>query len=247
MSNRIIRVILVSMGGTALALASAASAQMAGGPPAGSVPTGGPRSQDVAASNRQLDSDYNTLAGRGVKVTNKSRDLTQPTKKKPSAVPATAADIQAGMVVRDVKGVQVATIERLDGDDAVVMAGTKLAKLPINAFGKDKAGLMIGITAAEFQTAIAGSSVPVPPKEPEIVAATAADMNPGAQVRDSEGVPIGTVDKLVDNGVVLLTDGKKVKLALNSFAKDEKGLMIGITASEFKAKIGGSTAATTGG
>jgi hypothetical protein len=127
------------------------------------------------------------------------------------------------------------------------MAGNRLAKLPINAFGKDQAGLMIGITAAEFQNAIAGTSVPVPSKEPEVVAVTAADVNPGAEIRDSEGVPIGTVDKLVDNGVVVLTDGKKVKLALNSFAKDEKGLMIGITASEFKAKIGGSATTKTGG
>ena len=246
MSNKITRVMLRSMGGTALALASAASAQTVGGPPPGTVQTGGPRSQDVAASNRQVDSDYNTLAARGVKVTDKSK-AGPPQKKAPSAAPATAEDIKAGMLVRDIKGVQIGTVERLEDDGAVVMAGNRLAKLPINAFGKDQAGLMIGITAAEFQNAIAGSSVPVPPKEPQIVAATAADVNPGAEVRDSEGVPIGTVDKLVENGVVVLTDGKKVRLALNSLAKDEKGLLIGITASEFKAKIGGSTTTKTGG
>jgi len=50
-------------------------------------------------------------------------------------------------------------------------------------------------------------------------------------------VPIGTVEKVLDTGVVVVTDGKKVKMALNSFAKDEKGLMIGITASELKAAI----------
>jgi hypothetical protein len=246
MSNRIIGLMLGAIGGTGLALASAASSQSVGGPPPGAVPGAGPRAQDVAATNRQVDSDYNTLAARGVKVTDKGK-AGPPQKKAPSAVPATAEDIKAGMLVRDIKGVQVATVERLEDDGAVVMAGNRLAKLPINAFGKDQAGLMIGITAAEFQNAIAGTSVPVPSKEPEVVAVTAADVNPGAEIRDSEGVPIGTVDKLVDNGVVVLTDGKKVKLALNSFAKDEKGLMIGITASEFKAKIGGSATTKTGG
>ena len=72
MSNRLfIGMILPSVGVAALALAGAASAQQGGGPPP--VPQGGARSQDVAAANRQVDSDYNTLAGRGVEVIDKSR------------------------------------------------------------------------------------------------------------------------------------------------------------------------------
>ena len=74
MSNRIIGVMLGTMGGAALALASAASAQQGGGPPP-VIPGsgGGPRAQDVAAANRAVDADYNTLAGRGVAVTDKSK------------------------------------------------------------------------------------------------------------------------------------------------------------------------------
>src|SRR5688572_9577746 len=101
MSNRLFTgMILPSMGVAVLALASAASAQQGGGPPP--VPTGGPRSQDVAAANRQVESDYNTLAGRGVEVTDKSRAESKP--KNALAAPATAADLTAGASVRDVSG-----------------------------------------------------------------------------------------------------------------------------------------------
>jgi hypothetical protein len=243
MSNRLfIGIILPSMGVAALALASAASAQQGGGPPP--VPTGGPRSQDVAAANRQVESDYNTLAGRGVAVTDKSRAESRP--KNALAAPATAADLTAGAAVRDKDGVQIAMIERLEADGAVVKAGDRLAKLPLDAFGKDDGGLLVGITAAEFQAAIAASSVPVPVEEPEIAAATAADMTPGAAIRDIEGVPIGTVQEMVESGVILLIDGRKVKLALESFAKDADGLLIGITATEFKEMIGNRPGATPG-
>jgi hypothetical protein len=246
MSNRIIGVMLGTVGGAALALASAASAQQGGGPPpmpAGSG--GGPRVQDVAAANRAVDAEYNTLAGRGVQVTtDKSR--ANPRQTNALAAPATAADLIAGAAVRDKDGLQIAIIERLDDDGAVVRAGDRLAKLPVDAFGKDDGGLLISITGAEFQAAIAQTSVPVPQQEPQIVDATAEDMMPGAAIRDSEGVMIGTVDSLVDSGVIVLTDGRKVKLAVNSFGKDEQGLLIGITASEFRAMIGHSASAAGG-
>lgn len=248
MSDRLfIGMILRSTGVAALALASAASAQPAGGPPAGAVQTGGPRVQDIAAANREVDADYNTLAGRGVEVTNKSRDGARPRQNKASAIPATAADLMPGASVRDVSGTPIATIERLEADGAVVKSEDKLAKLPLDAFGKDEAGLLLGITAAEFQTAIAATAVAVPPEEPEILAATAADMTPGAAVRDIDGFPIGTVQEMVESGVILTVDGRKVKLALDSFAKDENGLLIGITASEFRTIISNRGAAPTDG
>ena len=149
-------------GGVALAAASAAGAQvMGGGAAAASVPTGGVRSQDVAAANRQIDSDYNTLAGRGVKVTDQSRaDSRQ--KKHASAVPATAADIKAGAPVRDVKGVPVGTIAALaanevaaDPNQAVIDTGQTKIGVPLSAFGKDDKGLMLSITADRFNQLVA--------------------------------------------------------------------------------------------
>lgn len=245
MSKRVIVGFLGTMG-AALALASAASAQ--GGPPP-VIPGagGGPRAQDVAAANRAVDSDYNTLAGRGVAVTNKSRDGVRPGA--PSGpVAALAADLTAGATVRDRDGVQIATVEGLEADGAIVKAGERLAKLPLDAFGKDDNGLLLAVTAAEFQAAIAASSVPAAAvqEEEEFAEAAPSDMLPGASVRDIDGVPLGTVEETVENGVILLVDGKRVKLALDSFAKDGQGLLIGITAAELKTMIGNRAGATPG-
>ena len=148
-------------GGLALAAASVADAQgMGGGAAPVSVPTGGVRPQDVAAANRQIESDYNPVAGQGVKVTDKSRaDSSQ---KHGSAVPATAADIKAGAQVRDVKGALVGTIAALaanevaaDPNQAVIDTGQTKIGVPLSAFGKDDKGLMLSITAEKFNQLVA--------------------------------------------------------------------------------------------
>ena len=140
------------------ALASAGAADAQGAPT--QVPTGGVRSQDVAATNRQIDNDYNTLASRGVKVTNQDRVNARP--KHGSAVPATAADIKAGSQVRDVKGVPVGTIASLaanevaaDPNQAIIDTGQIKIGVPLSAFGKDDKGLLLSITAEKFNQLVA--------------------------------------------------------------------------------------------
>lgn len=148
-------------GGVGLAAASAANAQM-GGAPAGAAPVSAPRSQDVAAANRQVDEDYNTLAGRGVKVTNKDRaDTPRPQARHGSMAPATAADIKAGVQVRDIKGVPLGTIavlasnEVADPSVAVIDTGQTKIGVPLSAFGKDDKGLLLSITAQKFNQLVA--------------------------------------------------------------------------------------------
>lgn len=156
-------ILFVIAGGMALAVASAANAQTmpAGGAPAGAGSNmGGPRTQDIAAANRQVDNDYNTLAGRGVNVTN--QDRVNARQKHASVVPATAADIKAGVQVRDVKGVPVGTIASLaanevvaDPNQAVIDTGQTKIGVPLIAFGKDEKGLVLSITAEKFNQLVA--------------------------------------------------------------------------------------------
>jgi len=143
-------------GGLALVPAGAANAQAPGGGAPANI--GAPRPQDVAAANRQVDSDYNTLAGRGVAVNNMDRKGT----KRPSAVPATAADIKAGAQVRDVKGVPIGTIATLgpnevtaDSNQTVIDTGHGKIGVPLSAFGKDDKGLLLSITAQTFNQLVA--------------------------------------------------------------------------------------------
>jgi hypothetical protein len=144
-------------GGAALAAASAAGAQ---GVAPSAAPTGGVRSQDVAAANRQIDNDYNTLVGRGVKVTDQDRANAR--SKHASVVPATAADMKAGAQVRDVKGVLLGTIATLtsnevvaDPNQAVIDTGQTKIGVPLDAFGKGDKGLMLSITAEKFNQLVA--------------------------------------------------------------------------------------------
>jgi hypothetical protein len=149
-------------GGCALAMAGTSGAQMTGGG-APAAPLGGPRVQDVAAANRQFDNDYNILASRGVKVTNKSRDhdAIAAKSKRGSIAPATAVDMKAGTQVRDIKGVPVGTIAAADPNvavdpgQAVVDTGETKIAVPLEAFGKDDKGLLLSVTADKFHQLVA--------------------------------------------------------------------------------------------
>lgn len=63
--------------------------------------------------------------------------------------------------------------------------------------------------------------------------ATLADIVAGAQLRDSEGVKIGTVDTADATGVLVNTGQRKIKVPLTAFGKDSQGLLLGITAARF--------------
>ena len=145
-----------TVGGLMLGASSAANAQAGGGPPSN---VGGVRPQDVAAQNRQVDSDYNTLAGRGVAVNNMDR---KGAAKHRSPAPATAEDIKAGAPVRDVKGVAIGTIASLSSNEImadptqpVIDTGQAKIGVPLNAFGKDDQGLLLSITAEKFNELVA--------------------------------------------------------------------------------------------
>ena len=72
------------------------------------------------------------------------------------------------------------------------------------------------------------------------VPATAADIKAGARVRDVNGASIGVVATLAANevadpdSVVVDTGRSKIGVPLIAFGKDDKGLMLSITAQNFK-------------
>ena len=71
------------------------------------------------------------------------------------AVPARAADIVAQASVSDTAGQPVGTIESVDADGAVVVTAAGKVKVPLNAFGKNKKGLLIGMTKKDFEALVA--------------------------------------------------------------------------------------------
>ena len=73
-------------------------------------------------------------------------------------VVATAADLRAGAIVQDPQGGMVGTVEEVDGGGAVVSTGNVRARMPLESFGKNDRGLVISMTRAEFEAAVAAQN-----------------------------------------------------------------------------------------
>ena len=65
------------------------------------------------------------------------------------------------------------------------------------------------------------------------VPATAADIKPGASLRDIKGVKIGTIDSVDANQAIVDTGATKIGVPLIAFGKDDQGLLLGMTADKF--------------
>jgi hypothetical protein len=200
-----------------------------------------PDSNAVATSNRDQVEGYNhvanTLEGRNASKASK------PTTSKAAA----AADMIVGAPIRDVEGKPIGKVASLDPDGVVVDTGQSKVKIPLDAFGKDKSGLLIGITAANFNDIVAKAHAQAlasaPPAKPEPRPATAADISAGAQLRDVNGQPVGKITAVAADGATLDTGVTKVKLPLDAFGVDSSGLMIAITAQKLNEIIAQADAA----
>lgn len=74
------------------------------------------------------------------------------------AVAAAAGDVRVQASVRDSRGVAVGTIEAVDPDGAVVAAQSGRVKVPLDAFGKDPDGLVLGITKKAFERLVVAAN-----------------------------------------------------------------------------------------
>lgn len=63
------------------------------------------------------------------------------------------------------------------------------------------------------------------------------DVRTGSEIRDSKGVVIGTVVSLSMSAAVVESSGGKVEVPLESFGKNDKGLLLGMTKAEFDAAV----------
>lgn len=66
------------------------------------------------------------------------------------AVPATPSELIVGTAVNDLRGVPLGTIEAVDADGVVMFNGTARIKVPRDAFGHNRKGLMLDVTKKQF-------------------------------------------------------------------------------------------------
>ena len=76
------------------------------------------------------------------------------------AVPAKPEDVTAGSEIRDSKGVVIGTIESVSMAAAVVVSPGGKVEVPLESFGKNNKGLLVGMTKAEFDAAVAAANKP---------------------------------------------------------------------------------------
>jgi hypothetical protein len=71
------------------------------------------------------------------------------------ARPAKKSELAAGAAVNDNTGAAMARIQQVDPDGVIVSMGAAKVKVPMEAFGHNKGGLLLDMTTAQFQQMVA--------------------------------------------------------------------------------------------
>jgi hypothetical protein len=148
---------LAAAGAVAFVATGTAYAQTAA--PAGAAPSGpGLGAENPAVRNGGDTFDRDNAAARDAAVTSaRNRDSAPKTAR---AVPAKPSDVTVGSEVRDKTGVVIGTIDSVSMAAAVIAAPGGKVEVPLEAFGKNNKGLLVGTTKAEFVAAVAAAVKP---------------------------------------------------------------------------------------
>lgn len=71
--------------------------------------------------------------------------------------------------------------------------------------------------------------------------ATPADIKAGAMVNDQTGGAVGTIESVDEKGAIVATGKSRVLLPVNSFGKNDKGLVISATKAQLDAQAAPKT------
>lgn len=69
--------------------------------------------------------------------------------------PAKASELSVGATVNDNTGLAMAKIESVDPDGVILSMGGAKVKVPADAFGHNKVGLLLDMTKAQFEQVVA--------------------------------------------------------------------------------------------
>jgi hypothetical protein len=140
----------VLLGIVAGVASAAASAQMSGNAPSGPQP-------DIRNSDLGSHDSFSTPDIHDMVVRQRQRELSDKLSSQqggPSR-PAKASELVAGAPVNDKTGAPMAKIAEVDADGVVVSIGMAKVKVPAQAFGHNKAGLLLDMTKAQFEQVVA--------------------------------------------------------------------------------------------
>lgn len=150
---------LLAIAGATVATAGVAHAQAAAPAPTG--PAGpGLSTENSAVRNGGDTMDRDAAMLRDQAILDQQRKGMQGSKGAPRAVPALPADITVGSQVSDIRGALIGTIDSVDMASAVIATSVGKASVPLEAFGKNQKGLLLGVRKAEFEAQVAAANKP---------------------------------------------------------------------------------------
>lgn len=160
-----------------------------------------------------------------------------PTATTPQNIAAAGSALAVGTVVYDPQGGEVGKIVAVANSTVVIDTGANKATIDRASIGTGKTGAVIGYTRAQLDAAIAAASS-------QTAAALTAALVPGAEIKSQDGVVIGKVAKLADDGVVVVErlNAPPVSLPRDALAVRDGVLALLFTAAQFEAALGQSGA-----
>ena len=109
----------------------------------------------------------------------------------------------------------------------------------------DTAPGQMGTTPGQTQTTPGEASQNTPAATSgQVTPAAQADFKKGATIYDSTGAVVGTVDSATSSAATISTGKVRAAIPLSSFGKGEKGLVLGMSKSEFEAAASTAAAKT---
>jgi hypothetical protein len=157
--KKILKPLLVAAG---LVLgAGTAHAQAGGSPSSGAPPGPGYAAENLTVRNGGDSTERDAIRAREDALAKmRLEERSGKSGKTLRQVPAQPEDVTVGAEVRDKKGAHVGAIESVTMGSAVLKADGGAVAVPLEAFGKDSQGLLIGVTKAEFDKLVADANKP---------------------------------------------------------------------------------------
>jgi preprotein translocase subunit YajC len=140
-----------------------------------------------------------------------------------------AGGFAVGTQVTDANGGPVGTVTAVNGDVVTIKTDRLETNLSKSSFAQSEGKLLVGMTQAELNATIEKDK-----------AAAEASLAVGSSVKGSAGTEVGTIEAIDAEFVTLkLASGKSIRIPRAGIAGSATGAVIGLTAAELEAQVGG--------
>jgi hypothetical protein len=147
-----------------------------------------------------------------------------------TAAPQANPALVVGATIKDTAGNAVGTIDAVEANGIIVNTGSNQIAIPASSFGNANGAPLLAATKAELDAAAEAMAE----EERKTVLAS---LQHGAPVVDAKGNPLGTVDIIEGETVLLKTEVGEAQVPVNSFRMRAGSLAIAMTTEAFTSAV----------